>query len=69
MLGSKFVLQDKKLDITLDDLLFPVPTIAKEARNQSRWLEPAKKLGNKGENGDLSSISPALLVKLSAYGP
>jgi hypothetical protein len=61
MLGSKFVLKDKKLDITLDDLLFEVPTIAKEAKKRSDALEPPTTLDNSGENGDSRPFSPALL--------
>ncbi len=61
ILGSKFVLTNKKLDITLNELLFPVPTIIKEAKKQDDWLEPPTSSINTGENADLRPISPTLL--------
>ena len=61
MLGSKFILKDNKLDITLDELLFPVQTIAKEVKSNSDWLEPPKNVDNKRKTSVLSLASPTLL--------
>ena len=61
MLGSKFILKDNKLYITLDELLFPVQTIAKEVKSNSDWLEPPKNVDNKRKTSILSLASPTLL--------
>ena len=49
-LGSDLTLKDKKLSVSLDNLLFPIQTAAKEAQEISAGLEPAKKHANKKEN-------------------
>jgi len=61
ILGSKFVLKDKKLEITLNELLFPVPTIIKEAEKQNNRLEPPTSIAITGEKSNLRPISPTLL--------
>jgi site-specific DNA recombinase len=60
-LGSDLILKDKKLSVSLDNLLFPIQTAAKEARNIAARLEPAKNKANKKEIGHLYARSPVML--------
>lgn len=60
-LGSDLLLKDKKLRISLDNLLFPIQTVAKEARAISARLEPAKNRVNKKEIGHLYARNPVML--------
>lgn len=60
-LGSDFLLKDRKLSISLDNLLFPIQTAAKEAQNISTRLEPAKNAIDKKEIGHLYARNPVML--------
>ncbi|MBI2640175.1 MAG: recombinase family protein [Candidatus Sungbacteria bacterium] len=61
-LGSDLILKDRKLNVSLDNLLFPIQTSAKEARKIAARLEPAKNRKNKIEIGHLYARSPVMLV-------
>lgn len=60
-LGSDLSLKDKKLSVSLDNLLFPIQTAAKEARKIAARLEPAKNRKNKAKIGHLYDRSPVML--------
>ncbi len=60
-LGSDLTLKDKKLSVSLDNLLFPIQTAAKEAQEISAGLEPAKKHANKKKIGHLYARNPVML--------
>ena len=60
-LGSDLLLKDKKMSVSLDNLLFPIQTAAKEARVISARLEPAKNRANKKEIGHLYARNPVML--------
>ena len=60
-LGSDLILKDKKLNVSLDNLLFPIQTAAKEAQKIAARLEPAKNRKNKKKIAHLYARSPAML--------
>jgi hypothetical protein len=60
-LGSDFILQFKKLRLSLDNALLPVRTAAEEARKPSAGFELAKKQGNKAEIGQIYARNPVML--------
>ena len=60
-LGSDLTLKDKKLNVSLDNLLFPIQTAAKESRKVTARLEPTKKPMNKKEIGQIYARNPVML--------
>ena len=46
-LGSNLSLKDKKLSISLDELLFPIKSMSKKINTEKARLEPLKSLDNK----------------------
>jgi len=62
-LGSNLILKGGKLIISLDDLLFPMKIIAKEAHKVSERLEPVKTRSNKRENGQIYARNPVMLPR------
>ena len=60
-LGSDLILKDKKLNVSLDNLLFPIQTAAKEARKIAARLEPAKKPMDKRKIGQIYARSPVMM--------
>ena len=61
-LSSNYIVMDRKLSISLDNLLFPVKTAAAEIRKVAEKLEPVKKPKNTRDMGKLYSKNPRLLV-------
>ena len=60
-LGSDFILQDRKLRITLDNLLAPIKKAAEAIRNQPARLEPYKNGVKQKENGPSYARNPVVL--------
>ena len=60
-LGSDLILKDKKLNVSLDNLLFPIQTAANEARKIAARLEPTKKPMDKKKIGQIYARSPVML--------
>lgn len=60
-LGSDFILKDRKLHITLDNLLAPIKKAAEAIRNQPARLEPFKNGVNQKENGPSYARNPVVL--------
>lgn len=60
-LGSDLILKDRKLRVSWDNLLFPMQMMAKEVHAIHDRLEPAKKLGNTKDLGEIYSQNPILL--------
>ena len=60
-LGRNLVLRERKLTLSLDDILFPVQTMATELNKQPERLEPPKNGVNKRKTDDFSSAFPTLL--------
>lgn len=60
-LGSDLILKDRKLCVSWDNLLFPMQMMAKEVHAIHDRLEPAKKLGNTKDLGEIYSQNPILL--------
>ncbi len=60
-LGSNLTLKDKILRVSLDDLLFPVQTMATEVNKIHEGLEPPKKGENKKDLSEIYSQNPILL--------
>ena len=65
-LGSDFLLKDRKLSISMDNLLFPIQTAAKEARAISARLEPRKKPIDKKKIGQIYARNPVMLPGLES---
>jgi hypothetical protein len=60
-LGSDYTLKDKKLNVSLDNLLFPIRNGAEEVRRITEKLEPKKKLVNTKDMGEIYAQNPSLL--------
>lgn len=60
-LGSDLTLKDRKLNINVDNLLFPIQTMAKEVKAISGKLEPAKNRTDKKEIGQNYARNPVML--------
>ena len=65
-LGSDFILKDKKLNVSLDNLLFPIQTASKEAHAISARLEPLKKPIDKKKIERLYARNPVMLRDLDS---
>jgi hypothetical protein len=63
-LGSNLILKDRKLIVSLDNLLFPIQTAAKKARKISTRLEPTKNSENKAEIRQIYAKNPVMLREL-----
>lgn len=61
VLGRNLVLRDKNLALSLDDILFPVQTIATALGKEPKALEPLKNETVKGKADAFTSASPTLL--------
>jgi site-specific DNA recombinase len=60
-LGSKYVLKDGKLVISLDNVLIPIQVAAEEIQKNSARLEPGKERGAAGQMGAAYDQNPRLL--------
>lgn len=60
-LGSNLTIKDKKLNIDLDNVLFPIRKIAETVRAESIRLEPPQKPAASKENGPLYARIPKML--------
>ncbi|MFH1423823.1 MAG: hypothetical protein ABIG29_02615, partial [Candidatus Nealsonbacteria bacterium] len=65
-LGSDFILKDRKLNVSMDNLLFPIQTAAKEAQKIAAGLEPTKNRENKREIRQIYARSPVMLRDLDS---
>lgn len=63
-LGSNYTLKDRKLSITLDNLLSPIAMIAKDAREISARFEPTKNAVDTGQLAETYAKSPRWLADL-----
>lgn len=60
-LGSNFVFKDRILSINLDNVLFPIQTIAQELQDENNRFEPLNNSINTREKAPLGPLSPSLL--------
>ena len=60
-LGSDYTLKDRKLNVSLDNLLFPIRNSADEIRRITSRLEPKKKLAVAKDMGKIYAKNPRLL--------
>ena len=60
-LGSDYTLKDKKLNVSLDKLLFPIRNSADEIRRITTELEPKKKLAVAKDISEIYAQNPRLL--------
>ena len=60
-LGSDYTLKDKKLNVSLDNLLFPIRNSADEVRRITARLEPKKKLAVTKDMSKIYAQNPRLL--------
>ncbi len=65
-LGSDLVLKDRKLSVSLDNLLFSIQTAAKEAQKIVAGLEPRKKPIDKKKIGQIYARNPVMLRDLDS---
>ena len=65
-LGSDYTLKDKKLNVCLDNLLFPIRNGADEIRRITSRLEPKKKLAVARDMGKIYAKNPRLLPDLDS---
>ena len=61
VLGSNFILKDKKLSISLDNVLFPLQIISQDLKSNNSTFEPLSNGVNKRQTEDFSSVCPTLL--------
>jgi hypothetical protein len=65
-LGSNYVLRDGKLNISLDDLLFPIEKGAQEVRSTLSMLESPENVAVARDMGEIYSQNPRLLRDLDS---
>jgi len=68
VLGSNFILKDKKLSISLDNVLFPLQIISEDLKANNYTFEPLSNGSITRKTDTFVSASPSLLRKCYAVG-
>src|SRR3989344_733310 len=68
VLGSNFILKDKKLSISLDNVLFPLQIISEDLKANNYAFEPLSNGSITRKTDSFVSASPSLLRKCFAVG-